>query len=65
MKYSAKSLFIKIFLVLLLILCLLMPLGCGKKGPPVPLNIKNGNGLGRLQEIIYPYSIGFLFVFKA
>jgi hypothetical protein len=35
MKYSARSVFIKILLILLLILCLLMPLGCGKKGPPV------------------------------
>ncbi|MBT3387741.1 MAG: hypothetical protein HN417_07410 [Desulfobacula sp.] len=38
---SLKSAVLKIFLILLLIFCLLLPLGCGKKGPPTaPLNMK-------------------------
>jgi predicted small lipoprotein YifL len=46
MKYSAKSIFIKIFLILLLTLCLLMPLGCGKKGPPeAPFNTNTAQQL--------------------
>ena len=38
---SWRAAFFKIFLVLLLIFSLLLPLGCGKKGPPtVPVNMK-------------------------